>query len=410
MSGITDIIEVTDTSPVVMTISAFSNINQRLKFLSAIMRTKEESDSRIVRIESYRREMKTDPSKIESVIRFSIDADVWCEINTMKRVGGEILPKCIAVNLYNVFNMLDNSRDEMISMWIDDESNELVLNSFYNSDLDRDELEVRLPIIESWTDPEIVKDERGDATTIITVSPVTTYSALKELNIENKTDYIQFLVKDGKLSLGSYYHGIITIIDPVEFSNDDFGDMKSFAIPFGLFYLMVSTGQIEPLRIEIHDGYVFLQTTDYGFKYILQDITLIDVNSQSNDGAEKIFIMDSDQGFATIEKVTNLNCITEFTEVTYEKITDGLADFIADIDGKMKIYSTAILATLSDKQIKFDGNVFRDMFSKNGVDVLAVNLLPDGRLYVGYTTAAVNKTVYYDHTKFMEYRTTKKDP
>lgn len=410
MSETTDIIEIADESPIVMTISAFSNINQRLKFLSAIMRTKEESESRIVRIEPYKRELKTDPTKTESVIRFSIDADVWCEITTMKRVGGDILPKCVAVNLYNVFNMLDNSREEMISMWIDDDANELVLNSFYNPDLDRDELEVRLPIIESWIDPVINKDERGDADSVIVLSPVTTFSALKELNIENKADYIQFLIHDGKLSLGSYYHGITTIIEPTEFANDDFGNMKSFALPFGLFYLMVSTGQIEPLRLEVHDGYVYLQTTDYSFRYTLSDVELINTTELSSEGAEKIFIIDSDQGFATIEKATNLNCVTEFTELTYEKVSEGLADFSADLGGKMKIYATAILATLSDKKVKFDGNVFRDMFSKNGVDALAVNLLPNGLLYIGYKTATVAKSVYYDHTQFMEFRNTKKDP
>ena len=402
-----DITEVVDESPIVMTISAFSNIQQRLKFLSAIMRTKEESDSRVVRIESYRREMKTDSTKTESVVRFTIDSDVWCEINTLKRVGGDILPKCISVNLYSLFNMLDNSREEMVSMWIDDDTNELVVNSFYNPDLDRDELEIRLPIIDSWVDPIINIDDRDEPSSVILLSPITTFSALKELNIENKTDYIQFIVTDGKLSLASEYHGIITHIEPNEFVNDDFGNMKSFALPFGLFYLMSSTGQVDVLRLEVHDGYVYLHTDDYGFRYQLVDVDLVNMSELSTNGMEKIFIIDSDQGFATIEKVTNLNCVSDYTEITYEKIANGLADFSANIEGKIKIYATAILATLSDVKVQFDGNVFRDMFTKNGVDVLAVNQLPGGRLYIGYTNAAVTKSVYYDHTKFMKYRTQK---
>ena len=131
--------------------------------------------------------------------------------------------------------MLDNSREEMVSMWIDDDTNELVVNSFYNPDLDRDELEIRLPIIDSWVDPIINIDDRDEPSSVILLSPITTFSALKELNIENKTDYIQFIVTDGKLSLASEYHGIITHIEPNEFVNDGFGNMKSFALPFGLF-------------------------------------------------------------------------------------------------------------------------------------------------------------------------------
>lgn len=402
---VAEIIDYVDGEKTVMTISSFSNIHLKLKYLTGIMRTKDESDTRAVDIECYKRPMLIDNSKIESVIRFSIDSEVWFEINTMKRIGGDILPKCIAVNLYDIFNMVDNCRDEMISMWIDDESNELVLNSYYNEELDRDELEVRLPVIHCWEAQILNVAERPEPRQLILLSPITTYSALKELNIENKTNHIQFLFIDGKLSLASEYNGILAKIEPKEFANDDYGLTKSFSVPFGLFYLMSSTGQIDPLRLEIHDGYVYLETSDYGFKYYVDpDDSLVDVSEFNADGAEKIFVIDSEEGFAAIEKVTNLNCATEFTEITYEKISNGVADLCATIDSRMKIYVTAILATISDIKVSFDGAVFRDLFSKNGVDAIAVNRLPDGRLYVSYGTAAVHKTIVYDHDTFMEFR------
>jgi hypothetical protein len=83
---------------------------------------------------------------------------------------------------------------------------------------------------------------------------------------------------------------------------------------------------------------------------------------------------------------------------------DGVADFVAKIDNRMTIYVRALLATISDQQIKFDGNIFRDLFTNNGVDAIGINRLADGRLYISYESATHYRTVIYDHEKFMEYR------
>lgn len=70
----------------------------------------------------------------------------------------------------------------------------------------------------------------------------------------------------------------------------------------------------------------------------------------------------------------------------------------------MKIYVLAVLATMSDTRVSFDGSVFRDMFTKNGIDAIAINHTSEGLLYVAYETTVLSKTVLYNHDVFMEYR------
>lgn len=418
MNTLVDITDIESETPIIMEVSAYSLIHLKLKFLTAIMRSKVEIDNTLISIECFTRELHDNKSrsdvysenavaneiKKESVIRFSIAGDVWCEINTLKKNGGDILPKCISVNLYDMFNMLDNSKDELISMWIDESSNELVLNSFYNEDLDFDELEVRLPIHSAWDFPIDRSNDQPEPSTVINISAVTTFSVLKELNIENKCENLYFVFDDGKLSLVSEYNGVYAKLEMKENDLIDFGSCKSFVLPFGLFYLMSSTGQITPIRIEIYNEFIWLKAEGYTFKIALNYVEY-DLSVFNNVDSEKIFVMNSEQGFAAIEKVTNLNSATDHTEITYEKVSNGVADFIATIPGRMKIFVRAIVATLSDVSISFDGLVFRDMFTKNGVDAIAIWRKPDAKLLASYETGVHRKVIVYDHNEFMKFRT-----
>lgn len=382
-----------DDSINVMELSSFSNMHMLLKYLVSVVRTESESESIQLTINPY-----IDKNNHRKV-QFIVNNMIWCEIFILDKFAGVILDKTVSVNLYDFYHIIDNCRDEMISLRIDND--QLVVGSFYNENMDADELEVYLPISKIDDSLSLIIDT-DELVTSIDITPITAFQILKELNIENKTTNILIQFNSGKISFVSEYNGIISKIVPKDLIDIDFGDAQSFSMPFTFFYLMVSTGEINGVKFLVYNKYVTLKTELYSFNI---PITHVHDNIVENVGEfDKIFVMDTDQGFSAIEKITSINQTKYINEITYEKVMDGVADFVAKIDNRMTIYVRALLATISDQQIKFDGNIFRDLFTNNGVDAIGINRLADGRLYISYESATHYRTVIYDHEKFMKFR------
>ena len=125
----------------VMRVSAINNLPSRLTFLAKMLQSEHQANTEPLYIESYR-------IHDENVIRLSTKNGIYTEINPYDKEEGEILPFSLSVNLYDFFNTVDQCVDELISLWIDEETNELVLNSFYSPTKELDELEVRFNIID----------------------------------------------------------------------------------------------------------------------------------------------------------------------------------------------------------------------------------------------------------------------
>ena len=386
-------------------ISSFSNIHLRLRYLSSVIRTQAESENTLISIESYKVTDETEKEK--SVVRFGLDNQLWVEIYPLKKYGGQILDVNVSVNMYDLFNALDNCRDELITFWVDADTNELVVNSFYNEHLDADELEVRLPIHEEWSYLRNTKEVPVDPDFVVKLSNITLYTAMKELNLENLTDRIYFEFEDGIISMHSSYQGIYTKVQMKEMMKLDHGSSaKSFSIPFNLFYLMASSGQVTDLNMVVKNGFVWVTANEYTFvcPVVYGGVDLLSYDIES----VPVFIIDSEQGFAAIEKICKINSTDIPTEITYEKVENGVADFKAVIGKRMTIYVRAVLATLTDDSIKFDGNIFKEMFSQNGVDAISINKIPgdENMLFVKYENGYMHKTVVYNHDRFFSFRIT----
>ena len=208
----------------------------------------------------------------------------------------------------------------MISLRIDND--QLVVGSFYNENMDADELEVYLPISKIDDSLSLIIDT-DELVTSIDITPITAFQILKELNIENKTTNILIQFNSGKISFVSEYNGIISKIVPKDLIDIDFGDVQSFSMPFTFFYLMVSTGEINGVKFLVYNKYVTLKTELYSF-----NIPITHVNNNLVENVvefDKIFVMDTDQGFSAIEKITSINQTKYINEITYEKVMDGLS-------------------------------------------------------------------------------------
>lgn len=387
------------TNPTIMEVSAFSNLNMKLRYLTGIIRTKEESENVQVSIECFKEFDEANREK--SIIRISIDGEGWFDIYPLKKYGGDILDKSISVNLYDFFNVLDNCRDEMLSFRIDEASNSLIINSFYNEQLDVDELEVHLPIKNTWDGCKQRIKPIGDPTHCIKLSNLTMFTAMKELNIENKVKMLDFIFDDGKLSFQSVFNGVYSKITMKEMEGFDFGDIKNFSIPFNLFYLMSSTGQVSDLSLDIYDDYVWVNADCYSFRYKLN---LYPEKIDFNIASEPVFIMNTEDGFTLIDKINKMNATENPTIVEYEKIEDGVADLVSKVEGRLTVYVRAVLATLKEDKIVFDGNLFYDIFSKSGVDAISVNKVNEDTLFIKYENAYMHKVVVYYHNQFIDYR------
>lgn len=386
--------------PIVMEISSFTNIADKLNFIASGIRTKEEADNELVSIESYK--VTDDTGKEKSVVRFSSSGESWFELNTIKKYGGDILPKSVSVNLYDLFTTIDNCREQAISFWIDFEVNELVVTSFYAPNFDADELEVRLPINSMWDG--VINKNKPDINPLfnVKISPTVAFSLLKELNMQNKTEYINVVFNNGKVSFVVEQNGVMCRMRMKEHDVLYFYGAYDVQIPFSLFYLMASTGNIQGIDLSVYpQGLLWVTSEGYSFRYFMHDVPRVDT-SLLDVTRKPIFVIEPEMAMSVIEKINKINNFNNTNEITYEYVDKGIADFYANTNGRMKVYSRAMLATLDETPIKFDGYLFKDMFTNTGVDAISVDLGENGNIMISYETSIMYKDVSYNHIKFME--------
>lgn len=393
-----------NNDPVVMEISAFSMIHHKLKFLASVIKDESGAGDTLVHISCHKKIDNT--GKEASIIRFSTDHMIICETNPLYKYGGAILDKAVSVNVYDLFNMVNQCMDELISFWVDDEDPdniELVVSSYHNDEADFDELEFRIAA-KLYTDViEITTDEVPVYK--LQLSNVLTYTATKELNIENKCDAIQLCFTDGKLELYSEYNGVIAKLKMKETDNINYGEnLIDIKIPFNIFNLMVSTGDVtKPIELHVYaNNYFTLTTTDYAFHCKYEPVTVN--KALFNDVGNTIFIIDPVQGLGSIDRINKINVRSPSSVITYDKVSDGIGDFVTVYPGKYSVNVRAFMATISDKSISFDGDLFADLFTNTGVDAIQINEISEGILYIGYENQYMYKALYYNHAEFQSYR------
>jgi hypothetical protein len=401
--------------PNVMVVSSFSSIALKLNFLATALSDEDKANNTLVYIECFTRR---DGEDDERVIRFSTDDGIWTEINPLHKHSSKLLESNVAVNLYDLYNVIGNCEDDLISFWIDSDDNELVINAWYNPDIEADELEVRLPIHKSKFDKvdRIVSTDIDSAAIEceFALDGTACYTTANQLNSEHNVDGVHVSIGGGKLSFWSEYNGLLTKLEMKEDLDRvyDYTDI-SFYIPFNIYNLMVSTGEIKELLcrvVKVDDSYVLnLSAGGYEFSVDVTESTDINLNTFDEldaDAMEKLLIIDVKQFNAVMGKINKLNAPSPMSEIAIDRVDDAVVDFMVSYENRFDVNVRTYVATLSEvmEPVKIDGRLFTELIEKSGVDAFAVYRLHNGLLYIKYENAVSFKSILYNHDKFMSYR------
>lgn len=381
----------------VMRISAINDLPQRLCFMAKGLQSEYQADNEQLYIECYRKED-------ENVIRLSTSTGIWTEVNPYDKEEGDILPFSVSVNLYDFFNAVDHCIDELISLWIDEETNELVLNSFYNPDKELDELEVRFKIgtskfpfrpITVTPDAKLINTIELDAQSLVEI--------MTQLNYEKTADGVNIIVENKKLKFQNVYAGMKSTLILKTYEQNDYDTDCSVYIPFNIFGLMLSTGQHTPLIFNIYENNtVTLTACEYNFMHV--DTTNTEIFTLDVSKFNDYFVMDAKLLECNMKLLNKLTQQVPIVNVKFEKVDACVADIICEYPNRYTVAMRTDLAMLSDKEMNIDARILSEMIRHTNVDAIRVKIDDFDGVYIGYENAIVKKQTVYDHSEFSKYR------
>lgn len=398
---------VTENPPKMLIISPFtSNISNKMRLIASSIVDAADGDKKLLYIECYTKNVDGQTIKM---VRLSDDYGTWCEFSPHDKIDGDILETSVAVNLYDFYNATDNCFSEIITIWIDEESNELVFNSFYNPRIDMDELEIRFAIAKKGF-PLRTLNENPDLAVLnsFSLDAMTSSQIMKELNVEKATDGVSVIVRDGRISFQSDYNGFITRLYIKSMSEQLFTSDLDIFIPFNVFQMMISTGHIYALQFSIYEGNILiLKTEEYGFRYVYSSKTATPVSDDYLKGATDYFVIESDIADSSFGLINRLNKSGNVTNLLIEKVDEYSADITCNIKDRMSISVRTDLAMLSDISVTVDSDIFERMICKTGTDAVRVKLIEPSTVYVRVENQQTIRDMIYDHSRFSIFRETK---
>lgn len=397
--------DVQEFSPIIMAVSPYSNIANHLKYFASAIKDETDADKHYIYIDCYSKNV--DGGNLQ-VIRLSNDTGMWTELYPVDKVSGALLPESVAVNLFDLYNAVENCPDELLKFWIDEEDNELVLNSFLNEDKDIDELEIRFAIFKRGFPTRMLSteplEEQGKLGTI-TLNAIMTKMITDELNVENSVDGVNIVVRDGKLRFQASYYGFDSDLKVKQFEDEVYPNDFTVFIPFPIFNQMVSTGHVYDLKIEVYEnGVITLNTDAYQF-YYKADLTRPDIKL-TTDGSERYLIIDAELIEGTMKLMNRLNKTSQITNMMIEYVNDGEADLSCQLDGRWLISIRTDLAMLSKETVEIDADIFQEMVSRTQVDAIQLNTIGD-KICMKLENALIEKIMVYDHATFSAHRAQK---
>lgn len=385
-------------SPKVMYISKISQIQEKLNFLAQSLNSEEQAEKDKIYIELF-------PSTKEdgsiNIIRFSTRNGVYTEVNTVDKYKGDVLEKNIAVNLFDLYNVVSFC-DETISFWIDEDSNELVVNSYYDAVTDIDELEVRLPILEDgFTTNFNIPEQTDRPDTHVHLKPVDMYSIIKETNILNTTEYVRFVVRNNKLFIAATdpTNGVDVVLYLKSLDKKSFEKELDQYIPISILKLIAGSGEMFGLDFNFHKDFMFVETNAYTFSYrydLSKNVNRKPLPEFSADFKEA-FIVDSGTFILHLNLLNKINVMKDSIKI--EKLNAKTIDLGIEHKGRYSISSRMNLAMLTDKEIFIDGHLFYDMFDKTGLDAFKFSI-SDDTIYSKLENAVIVKELFYNHSKY----------
>lgn len=385
-----------------MIVSPYSNIANRLKHFASGLLDESSADTALIHINCFSRTI--DGSELK-FIRFTDDNGMWSEIHPYDKVSGKLLERGISVNMYDLYNTIENCLDELITFWIDEDDNELVLNSFYNKDKSVAEIESRFKIQGNGIVPVLTECEPKKIASV-TINAIAYNTIMSELNTEHSIDGINIIIENGKLKYQANYNGFLTELVIKQNDTEVYDTDMSMYIPINIFQLMISTGYIYDLVFNLYDNdVVMLSTSDYEFYYKLPEIRAL--QTFNFDDAKEYFIIDAELIEFTMKLINRLNKQSKISMLTIEKVNQGEADLTCKIEDRYSISIRTDLAMISDKTIEIDSDIFQAMVNKTRVDALKLMYLSPTKLCMEFENQLIVKKMIYDHEKFSAFRNQK---
>jgi len=396
---------------IVMVVSEFSGIAQRLNFMAQSIQNEEEAKTANVYIECFTRtEKEKGIDKEVNVIRFSTDLNLWTEIHPYNKYTGALLEYSVAVNLFDFYNIVDNCKDDLVHFTIDvadDGEPELTISSFYNDQKDINELEVTMAIHE-FAFPVRELTTEGIAENKITsleLSNLTLYNLIAELNVEQSTDGVNIIIEDGKIRFQSDYNGYKSEITLKEHEEQVFDVDCTIYIPFYVFNLMSATGHVNNLRFDVYPDLICVETNDYKFAYKTESKG--SVFKFDTDGFEEHFVVECEEMESMVGLLNRVNKPSPISLFKLEKVDTHHMDVQAQCKGRYNASGLVTMAVLSDSSLICDGDLLEDLFKRTNVDAIKVKSRDGDKFIAEYENAILFKTVQYDHESFMDFRNKK---
>lgn len=391
-----------ESTPTMMIVSPFSNITNRLKHFASGLIDDTNASNTLIHINCF---TKKHDDFIVKVIRFTDDNGMWTEIYPHDRINGDILDRGISVNMYDLYNVIENCHDELITFWIDEDDNQLVLNSFYNETKSIDELEVRFAIKGNGAS-SVITDNQSKPTAQITLNAITYHTIMRELNVERSIDGVNIIIDDGKLKFQTNYNGFISELSIKEHDTEVYDTDVSVYIPINIFQLMISTGHVYDLIFNVYDNNILmLSTADYEFYYHIPESR--SVYKFDLTEVKPYLIIDADLIESTLKLINRLNKQSHISTLTIAKVSDGEADLICGIDDRYSISIRTDLVILSNEIINVDSDILQEMVTRSNSDALALKYISPTKLYMKVENQLIVKEMIYDHEQFSNFRSDK---
>jgi len=398
--------------PVIMNVSIFSNLPQKLNYLAQAIKNQKDAESKNIYIECFEETRKNDKTKEDElikIIRLSTDLFLWTELHPYDKLEGDILPYNVAVNLFDFYNIVDNCKDDMISFRIDEENRNLVVSCHYNDTENHefDELEVDIKINEmGFPKRELPPIELETFHHSIELSHVAIYNIINELNTEHKTDGVHVVVKDRKLFFQSDYNGLQTNIIIKEYAEQIFLKDFNFYMPFYAFNLIAGSGHVsDPYKIkfDIYDEHVVIYTDEYNFAYQIEDV--IEPFTIDDSKSKDLLVVEPDNMVACIQLLNRINKPAKVSYATIEKINEQIGEVSVEYEGRYLATARVDMLMLSDDKVVMDSDILESIFTKTKVDGVRIKYDDNGDVYIKYENQLIEKQIKYNKIRFEEYRT-----
>ena len=395
---------------VIMDVSTYSGIAQKINVLAQAIRNIEDAEKQLIYIECFTKPSDKEDEKDSNIIRFSTDTAVWTEIFTFNKYTTPILPKSVAVNLYDFYNVINNCNPddtEMISFRIDENNpNEpsLIVSGYYNDLREYDEVEVSLKIHKIGFPRRKFKSS-NDENKILTfeLDQLALYTILR-MNVENDTDGVNIVIKDRKMSFQTNYHGLRTTAQIKSYEDQLFFKDGTTFIPFYFLNLMAGTGQITPIQFHIYDDVLIVEAGGYNFVYTIDKEICTSFNTPT-EGLEDFCVVDPKNAEAVLLLTNNINAPAKLSVARIKKIEDHVAEIQVCLEDRYKASVLIECIMQSNKELKVDTRIFQWMVSNTQVDGVKIQRYTGtDDVYIKYENELFKKTIHYSHEEFVNYR------